>query len=597
MPDYASRLNAAEDKTIGQLESDYIRSVQVTVRETDWSKLERDLQAYTNGDAVVDGIAWKDYDPRARLSKLFEVGLSLHGEEIGQLVGGAKFDFVDPNALKWIDEYGAKDVKYISDSSRAAIRNVILTGYEDGNTPRDMAREIKTHIGLDEARSKTLQKYSENLFAKGLPDSEVWRLMETKGKALLNARANTIAINEVSEAGAQATYQSTKSAVERGVLSPFEWEGYRIITADERTCPFCNGAAGETRRIPDGVYASGSTNAKLHTKCRCVEGLREINMKKGKEMKESVAGYADVVIEGRIKETDTSLFVPTVPLVEGVFNGRGFPVLRLYEEFSKDVRWLNGLTVLKNHEELSPDARRIGQFANPVAEDTRKRAKVTTEFFKIDCTQREIDQLKSNRPPHGSMQFTCNLEMTAGDYQGNHYEAIERGPYIWREYSLVSQGVVTPEDGAGFNIECSGCKSPAHGAVQGDTQKMSDIVSGHEPEVKESIDALKVEFESIKTEFATIKEENVKLKATIEADKKARVLESFQAKLKPGHLAEAEKLFAEYAKDPASWVLENADKFVQVKESKLKGNAITEGAAPVFDLQKKQDELFGRAVV
>jgi hypothetical protein len=49
--------------------------------------------------------------------------------------------------------------------------------------------------------------------------------------------------------------------------------------------------------------------------------------------------------------------------------------------------------------------------------------------------------------------------MTPGEYKGVHYEAIERGPYVFYEYSLVSSGVVSPEDGAGFNVECDGCRA------------------------------------------------------------------------------------------------------------------------------------------
>jgi hypothetical protein len=127
---------------------------------------------------------------------------------------------------------------------------------------------------------------------------------------------------------------------------------------------------------------------------------------------------------------------------------------------------------------------------------------------------------------------------------------------------------------------------------------MSGEVSGHEPEVKESdMQALRMVVESMQKEFSAIKEENKTLKETIEADRMQRSIDLFESNLKPGYKAKSRELYAEMVKDPGSWVPANADKFIQVKETKLAGNAITEGAGSVFDLEKKQNELFGRAVV
>jgi hypothetical protein len=330
---------------------------------------------------------------------------------------------------------------------------------------------------------------------------------------------------------------------------------------------------------------------------------------KKKEIQRSVRATADIVFEARgLKETDTSILVPTVPLVEGVFSGRGYPALRLYDEFKDSVKWLNGIPVVSNHEALTPDARRVGQIQNPTAIEAEKKARATTEFFKIDLTQRELETIKSKTPINGSLSFASNLEMTPGDYNGIHYDAIERGPYVFYEYSMVRSGVVTPAMGAGFNMECDGCKakqagigesklklkSSAHGAMRG--QKMSEgQPPATEPELIEEQDvstsALVKRIESLEAGFKVVQEENKALKEQGLADKKAAALEKFSSKLKPGHLAEAEKLFAEYQKDPATWVMENSTKFIEVKETKpLSGSAITDGA-PAFDLAKEQAKI------
>lgn len=428
-----------------------------------------------------------------------------------------------------------------------------------------------------------------------------------------------------------------------------------------------------------------------------------MKMKKMREkwIEKDVRSAADIVFEAAIlKETDTSIFSPTVPLIEGVFSGRGFPVLRLYEEFSKDAKWLNGLSVLTNHEELNPDARRVGQLQKPINDKSNKRIKATTEFFKIDLTQRELEAIKSMQPINGSLHFSCNLEYNPGVYNGVKYDATERGPYVFVEYSMVRSGIVTPEEGAGFNMECEDCrkireskftdkpwdgaasgymdtgaycaaclidlnkpgetktqancklpvqepdgtynkgairnalarisqlkgvpaadlsaaktklaklakqagigeesasnsKSSAHGAVRG--KKMSEgQPPAAEPGLEEQdVSALEKRIEILEAGFKTVQEENKALKEQGIADKKAATLEKFTGKLKAGHVAEAAKFFEEYQKDPAAWVLENSGKFIEVKETKpLGGSAIT-GGAPVFDLAREQDKLFGRTV-
>lgn len=573
IPEFVDDLLSAQADAAKDIEKSFLQSVKVTVQETDWDQLERDLAAHANGDAVVGGVKWEDFDPKERLKDLFSACLDVDGENIGKVTGGAKFDYVDPRALEWIEKYGADDVANIDTSTKQAIRNIVRDGYETGITPRNQAKQIREIVGLDERRAETLKKYSENLFAKGLEDARVWELMEKKGRALLNARAMTIAVNETSEASAQAGYWSTKSACQRGVLDPNEYEGYRIITPDEHLCTRCSGIAGEARQIPDGTYEStGSNTAKVHTCCRCCEGLRAM---KKKEMKESGRVTTDIIFEAKaLKRKDGIIYCPTVPLVEGVFDGLGFPVLRLYEEFSKDAKWLNGLTVLTNHEDLNPNARRIGQLSDSQARPEKKDVAATTQFFEIDLTQREIEAITGRQPIHGSLSLSYNLEETSGTWNGKQYVAIERGPYVFYEYSMVKQGVVTPADGAGFNMECKGCKNHNHSAPGGADMEVNDV----QEMIDESMKPLKAQIATLEQENTNLKGELKTIKDQAEADRSARVFEAFQSKLKPGHQEKAKEHFEAYQKDPAAWTLENADKFIQAgRERRLSGRANTEG--------------------
>lgn len=309
-------------------------------------------------------------------------------------------------------------------------------------------------------------------------------------------------------------------------------------------------------------------------------------------MKESGKTSTDIIFEANtLKRKDGIIYCPTVPLVEGVFSGLGVPVLRMYEEFSKDARWLQGLTVLTNHEDLSPSSRRIGQLTEPRPRPDTKDIAATTQFYEIDLTQREIEKITSQAPIHGSLSLSYNLENTSGDWNGQHYEAIERGPYVFYEYSMVREGVVTPANGAGFNMECKDCKPDSH--------SRSSAPGGADMEIEEMKQAIDEALTPLKGQIASLEQTNTKLqeeltsiKEQAEADKKAQVFESFQTKLKPGHQEKAAELFAAYQADPARWVMENSDKFIQARESRgLQGRAITEGAQGGFNLEQERAKL------
>ena len=506
------------------------------------------------------------------------------------------FELTDPNALKWLQQYGADEIKYISDSQCTAIKNIITQGYQNGTTYQQQAREIRECIGLDPRRAETLRKYSDNLFSKGKTEEEVWRLMEKKGMALLNQRAKVIAIQEATVAGARGYYETTADAVRRGILDPYQYEGYRIVTGDERLCAVCGGLAGEARRLPDGTYnSSGSNTPKLHTICRCVEGIREIQMKK-REMKESGKVATEVTFEAKsLKRKDGVIYCPTVPLVEGVFSGLGIPVLRLYEEFSKDAKWLQGLTVLTNHEDLSPSSRRIGQLSDPQPRPGTKDVAATTQFYEMDLTQREIEKITSKEPLHGSLSLSYNLEDKSGDWNGKHYEAIERGPYVFYEYSLVRQGIVTPEDGAGFNMECKGCKdhnhqnshsrSSAPGGADMEIEQVKEMINEAVAPLKEQLATLEAEKESLKGELKTYKEAEAKKQ---EAADKAL----FLSKLKPGFLEAADGLWKQN-KEVGFLAFEamHPEMIIKpVQERKLKGAAIV-GESQVWSLEQEREKL------
>lgn len=591
---YPDPLLSAEDRAAAELEKEYLRSVKTTIKQVDWEKLERDLRAHHEGAEIVDGLPWEEYDPEKALKSLFEVALGVHGEYIGSVTGGAIFDYVDPNALKWIEKYCAEDVVQISSSTKEAIRAIIRNGYENGITVQEQARDIKQLIGLDPNRAEAVQRMRDKLLKRGLiSDSEINRRAAKYAEKLLKQRANTIAVNETSEAAANATYQSTKSACERGVIDPYQYEAFRIVTADERTCERCMAIEGEARKLPDGSYAStGQQIVKVHIKCRCAEGLREISMKKQSIKKASGMGRMKVVFDCQaLKRKDGVLYVPTIPLVEGVYEQWGFRVLRSYAEFSQSSHWLHGVPIVVNHEEVNPDARRIGQLFDVQNKPEGMKTSAISRFYEIDCTQRELEALLSGEPHDGSLSWSCFLEEAKGEWtnpatgERKQYDYKEVGPYVFYEYSFVKRGVIGTNDGAGFNMQCKDC-DPNHNHKLQEEPDME--IEDVQRMIDESVKPLKAQMATLEQENTGLKGELKSMKEQSEADKQAAALEKFVGKLKPGHQEKAAELYQEYQKDPAGWTLENMDKFVQLGQARqLRGSPMA-GEGGEWDLEKER---------
>ncbi len=89
----------------------------------------------------------------------------------------------------------------------------------------------------------------------------------------LRERAETIARTETINASAEGQRKLWEQARDNNKLAGFEriW----IVTSDDRLCPKC--AAMKNKRAPiGGTYPNGSSGPTLHPRCRCAEGLVEI---------------------------------------------------------------------------------------------------------------------------------------------------------------------------------------------------------------------------------------------------------------------------------------------------------------------------------
>jgi len=421
--DLVSRLEGILDGGSRNISERYFEWIETTLSQTDWAKFETALDLGDFAHAA-ELIQWDKFDIEAELLNSFGKAADANSDYISTISAQSfRYDLKDPNALKWIEGHCAELVGQIDDPTQNAVREVIHRGYFEGYTTKQQAEIIQEFIGLSPKESERLADLATKLAADGVSQDDISRQIADEAAKSRKYRAGVIASNETSEAANRGQYFSTHNACSRGVIDPAKYEAYRIITNDDRTCDICLAVAGEARPLPAGVYpSSGDTIVKMHTSCRCAEGLRRISAKKAEgvipfmdDNSEYKFSKIDVSFEAaHQKKTATSIFVPTVPVVEGVFWGHGIPVLRSFEKFGPESNWLDGIPVLINHEPLDPDARRVGQIRSPTPNEAERRIDAQTEFYRRYLTPEETEGIESGEALHGSLYLACYLNFESG---------------------------------------------------------------------------------------------------------------------------------------------------------------------------------------
>lgn len=217
----------------------------------------------------------------------------------GQVLLAATFDQFNPQAAVAAQQYGAKNIRQVTDQLRGLVREVTTQGIQLGEGPAATARVLRGSLGLTARQRQAVVNYRRYL-EEGDPvvleralrdrrhDPLLRRMLEGKvtlskdqidaqvaayERRYLKYRAETIARTEALNAlhlGNQAAWQQ---AVDRGMVRSVL--GFWHVARDERTCPVC---APVPRMNPNGVPFGGQfatptglvSGPTLHPDCRCV---------------------------------------------------------------------------------------------------------------------------------------------------------------------------------------------------------------------------------------------------------------------------------------------------------------------------------------
>lgn len=440
MAEYWEILLKKMAKSDGKISKEFLASIESTVSTTDWKAFEEAL-ASGRLDEAIDKIDWLQFNPE----RLVEMGVSDAANAAADmitLVSKVNYQY-DPKmraALGWVKQYAAEEVKYINPASQQAIREAVYRAYSTSVAPTANVPLIKSMIGLTPSQAKSVENYRNALLKKGKSEEAIQKACDKYAAKRLKQRAETIAVNEASEAACHGHLFATKDAVQRGVIDPQKWEEIRLVTPDERACKICRPLNGETRQLPDGFYAStGSQISKIHTRCRCIPLIREKTKGDSSTMHFDSFKFGGKIIE----KTDLITVVPAILTEEGVQN-RG---LKRFTEFYDPAGldgyiWFERKPVTRGHpgHKVDNQTPKLGRIRNVRPDPTTKQVPAELELFNAALTKDEMKLVDSGEQIGGSIGYDCGIlvldETKIWEPTGEEYDFEYVGPIYGDHFAI-----------------------------------------------------------------------------------------------------------------------------------------------------------------
>lgn len=274
-------IHQAADTFVKQLTDGVELVLKDLQKEIDISDIEKAIQK-KDPAYLVNIVDWEDnFDDKLlkTYTKVADSIMAITGTEAWKrLKTNTSFNIRNPYAELYIAEHGAELMTVVSEETKAAIRAVVLDGFQSGFPPREMARRIKNMIGLTERDARAALRYWQALAGdKELSSSQVNTMSDGYAERLLRRRALNISRTETINAANQGTLNSWRTAQDDGFILPETEKEWVAATQSDRTCIHCMPMDGQKVGLNEkfksktlGIEVNGPT---LHPSCRCAIAL------------------------------------------------------------------------------------------------------------------------------------------------------------------------------------------------------------------------------------------------------------------------------------------------------------------------------------
>lgn len=245
-----------------------MRALTEAIENGDVTGAEEAIRAGGLADALRgEGIDPKHPSFQAELTAAFQAGGQAGQLQMGRSLAMAmgSLDITNPGALAYLRDTVPVMIREISEESRAAVREAMMRGFNEGRPAALIAREVRDSVGLTRTQAVAVSNFRRTLesgqmvgaristrrlsgpdkaiasmlysqAAAGTPPSrrQVDEITDRYHQSLVNRRARNIARTEATRAFGEGQQALWDQAVARGLLDPAKTRRKWLVTPDER---------------------------------------------------------------------------------------------------------------------------------------------------------------------------------------------------------------------------------------------------------------------------------------------------------------------------------------------------------------------------
>ena len=192
----------------------------------------------------------------------------------------AGFDLINPEVLAELARHGAELVTLITNETRAAIQQVVLSAQQQGLDVREQAARIastlRRSVGLNAPQARALSNYEAGLREAGRSESDIRDLVGTRRDRMIQQRGRTIARHETLRASNSGQQNVWRQATTQGLL-PVDQKRKWLTQGGNFACPICEPMNGQVRGLNE-EFESPHNGARalyppMHVACVCTTVL------------------------------------------------------------------------------------------------------------------------------------------------------------------------------------------------------------------------------------------------------------------------------------------------------------------------------------
>ena len=165
------------------------------------------------------------------------------------------------------ERQAANAVTEVTLETKRAIRALIVRSIREGIPPYEVARRVRSMVGMTVRQATAAATFRATLVDSGLTPARVDKLTERYIARKIRARSANIARTEGMSALNRGVAESWVQARNEGFLTKKQVVEI-ITTPDDVTCPICEPLDGV--QVPIDEFSSYPP---FHSQCRCVVGI------------------------------------------------------------------------------------------------------------------------------------------------------------------------------------------------------------------------------------------------------------------------------------------------------------------------------------